>query len=197
MMKRDVRQTIVSFDEHRLVDPFTDASETLRALKRRAFDHLLAQVLEAIGKRRDSRQELGGQRALLKRKLSTLKAAGWNFDKEDAATPDIAALERRLEEIEAGINAIGADSETLETHLQMLTTALGTAEQQLWIEPRSLILDHRNVLRSTPDSIARPMSLQQLRDSRGGLAVILLLDIEFGSLPAKTDFFNVAKSYLR
>ncbi len=195
VLKRDVQQTIVSFDGHRLIDPSTDATETRRLLKRRAYDHILAQVLEAMARRRTTRTELAGQRELLRRKSVALQGAGWSFEAGGDTPPaDAAALENELARIEEEIGKLGPDEVTLDAHLDMLAEALAAPAQRLWMEERSLILDHRNVLRAQADSVARELHLRELHDGRGTRMAMLLLAVDPGLLP-RTDFFKAASRY--
>jgi hypothetical protein len=195
VLKRDVQQTIVSFDGHRLIDPCTDETETRRLLKRRAYDHILAQVLEAMSRRRITRTELAGQRELLQRKSAALQGAGWSFEAGGEKGPsDAAALESELERIEEEIGRLGPDEVTLDAHLDMLAEALAAPATRLWIEERSLILDHRNVLRTQADSVARELHVRELHDGRGTRMATLLLAVDPGLLP-RTDFFKAASRY--
>ena len=196
VLKRDVQQTVVSFDAHRLVDPCAEEALTRRALRRRAFDHILAQALDDMALRRSSRKELAGQRELLQRKRVALKRSGWSFDgaRAPAAAPDEAALERELADIEAQLEALGPDEKTLEKHMEMLVAALVEPDRKLWSVERMLILDHRNVLRAKADSVARELSVRELHDARGARMVMLLVGIDLALLP-RPDFFRAAKRY--
>lgn len=195
VLKRDVQQTIVSFDGHRLIDPCTDEAETRCLLKRRAYDHILAQVLEAMARRRSTRTGLAGQRELLQRKSAALQGAGWSFEAGGEKGPsDAAALESELARIEEEIGKLGPDEVTLDAHLGMLAEALAAPAKYLWMEERSLILDHRNVLRAQADSVARELHLRELHDGRGTRMATLLLAVDPGLLP-RTDFFKAASRY--
>lgn len=196
MIKRDVQQTVVSFDAHRVLDPCPDIEETRRALKRRAFDNILGQVLESMGTRRTARQELSSQREFLARKRKLMSEAGWSFEADGAAPADLAKIEDKLAQIEAKLAELGADAETLTIHLGMLADALTAADKYLWMKPRELILDHANVLHDHADPMSRPLALQELHDARGARAVTVMLEIE-PALLEKTDFFAATKHYLR
>jgi hypothetical protein len=195
-VKRDVQQTVLSFDGHRVADPGPDETQVQRALKLRAFDHILAQVLEAMGERKAARQQLGNQRELLRRKLATLQNAGFSFNAPtpDAAAPDSAELERRLAAIEAELEALGPDAATLEAHLQMLSEALAEPAARLRVVPRTLHLDHRNVLRADTDLQARTIAVQELQDGRGARVVVRPLAIDPALLP-RTDFMRATQRY--
>jgi hypothetical protein len=196
VMKRDVQQTVVSFDAHRLVDPHAQEDETRRALKRRAFDHILAQVLDDMGGPRNSRGSPTAQRELLKRKRAALKKAGWSFDAGKSQAPaDQATLEKELLDIDASLAALGPDEPTLETHLELLANALMNPGSKLWLEPRRLILDHRNVVRAVPDSVARELEFGLLHDGRGDRMAMVLVSVDPGLVP-RSDFFGAASRYI-
>jgi hypothetical protein len=196
MLKRDVQQTVISFDAHRIADPHPEEAECRRALKRRAFDHLLEQVLEAMSERSTTRRDLGTQRALLRRKLSALQGAGWAFGRGTSGeSTDLAELEGRLAGIEQEIASLGPDEETLDAHLQLLAEALAAPAARLRVEERRLILDHRNVLREFADPAAREFTVHELRDGRGAHVVLQMLAIDPALIP-RTDFFRAASRYL-
>lgn len=195
MMKRDMQQTVVSFDGHRMLDPDPDEAAARRALKRRAFDYILAQVLQDMSERKATRQGLGDQRELLRRKLKTLQAAGWSFDAAPGKAASPEALEQKLAGIERELQALGPDSGTLETHLEMLAAALAEPATRLRLESRTLILDHRNVLREVADSAAREFTVHELCGEGGARIVVRMLSIDPGLLP-RTDFMQAAKRYL-
>jgi hypothetical protein len=193
-LKRDVQQLVVSFDEHRLLDPDAAELEVRRSLKRRAFDHMLAQVLETLEQRRETRRELGAQQVLLNRKRQALAEAGWSFE-AGAKKTDPAELERRLAEIESQLTALGSEDKTLETHLGMLCEALAAPAKLLRLEARTLLLDQRNVLREKPDDTTREVGVHELHDGRGARIALRLLAIDPAQLP-RTDFFKAASRYL-
>lgn len=197
MLKRDVRQTVISFDAHRLVDPSADEASARRALRRRAFDAILAQVLERIGALKDRRQKLASQRELLRHKHELMKSAGWSFEGADptAEKPDLNALEQKLAQVDAALEEAGVDAEVLDIHLRMLADALSAPEKELWIESRDLILDHTNILRDTVATNAPSMRLQVLRNARGARAAAVLVALE-PQLLKRPDFFAAAKRYL-
>jgi hypothetical protein len=196
MLKRDVQQTVVSFDGHRLTDAGTDEPATRRALKRHAFDHILAQVLEAMGARKATRRQLGSQRELLRRKLATLQGAGFGFSAGDpgAAPLDPAQIECRLAEIEQQLEALGPDAATLDAHLGMLAEALADPAARLRLESHTLVLDHRNVLRTAGDAQASALTVHELHDGRGARVAAVLLAIDPTLLP-RPDFMAATRHY--
>lgn len=196
MLRRDVAQIALDFRGHRLVDPTASAEETRRQLKRRAFDHLLSLALARIAEVRSERSELSQQRALLRRKLDALRQGRWGFDAPDAVAPQPAALQAELDETERQLSALGADAQTLHSHLEITTALLGEAERQLWGEGVELHLDRMNVQRDAHDAAARSVALQELHNARGRRLVMLLVSVKLGELPGRGDFFTEAQRLL-
>ena len=193
LLRRDVQQTVISFDAHRVVDAHPDEAECRRALRMRAFDHLLAQVLEAMSERSDARRDLGQQRVLLKRKLAAQNAAGLSFGATfGAETGDAARLEQKLADIERELAQLGPDTLTLKANLDLLADALARPATRLWLESRRLLLDQRNVLREASVEGARAIGLDELHDGRGARAVLRLLVFDPAGLPS-SDFFSATR----
>lgn len=196
VLRRDIAQVAVSFRGHRLLDPTASETETRRQLKRRGFDHLLALALMRISDVQGERADLGRQRDLLRRKWRDLEHGGWNFDATGADTVDPVVLQAEIDEIEAKLAALGVDRSTLGKHLEIVADVLAGAEQQMWAEDISLSLDSMNILRDPHNATARAVSFEELHNTRGNRAVMLLLAISPGELPQKEDFFSAAERYL-
>ena len=196
VLRRDVAQVAVSFRGHRLADPAASEDETRRQLKRRGFDHLLSLALMRISDVQGERADLGRQRDLLRRKCRDLERGGWNFDMAGPEAVDHARLQADLEEVEAQLAALGADRHALDTHLELTATVLADAEQQLWSEDINLCLDRMNIVSDTHSASARSVSFQELHNTRGNRAVMLLLSIAPDELPQREDFFSAAQRYL-
>jgi hypothetical protein len=192
-LKRDVQQTVISFDEHRVLDPLLAELEVRRALKRRAFDHILGQVLEDMEQRKETRRELSVQQSLLNRKRQALAEAGWSFE-GGAKKSDPAELERKLADIESQLAALGNESGTLDTHLGMLCEALAAPATRLRLETRTLLLDNRNVLREKPDDSTREILVHELHDGRGARLAVRMLAIDPALVP-RTDFLKASSRY--
>ncbi len=194
-VRREVAQVAVSFTGHRLVDPQGSEAKARRLLKRRAFDHLLGLALGRITELRMERADLSRQRDLLQRKLQTLEAGEWGFDRSPGGPADPRNLAVELESIEAQLEAMGADDEVLERHLGIVAEVLGEAERQLWAEEISLCLDAMNIERSPEDPTARQALFQELHNPRGQRAVILPISFHPGALPAREDWLAAASRY--
>jgi hypothetical protein len=180
---RDVAQVTVGMANHRLLDPAAELSETLRLLKRRAFDHLLSLALARIVTVEQGREELLNRRTLLQSKHDLLEGSGWGFSDSTLAVPSqLDDVHRQLEEIEKQLLEFGGDDRYLEKHLEILTGVLANAEHQLWSEPLSLIVDRMGIKRSTATADAPELPLMELHNAAGRRLVVRLVKI-----PPATD----------
>lgn len=193
VLRRDVAQVTVSFSHHRLLDPDVSENELRRALKRRAFDHLLTLALLRIINQQDERAELKRQRELLKHKLGTLKQSGWGFDEGVlSGQSDASDLLAELEEIESQMKSLGTDAELLNAHITIVADVLARAEQQLWAETVCLRLDRMNIKRDAEDESAKDIVLHELHNAQGRRLVMLLVSIAPDELPKRQDTFSQA-----
>ncbi|EIC23863.1 hypothetical protein [Thiorhodovibrio frisius] len=195
-VRHDVQQTVVNFNEHRIVDPNTSEADMRRQLMRRAFDHLLSLALSRIAEARVERADLTRQRDLLRRKLTTLERGGWGFDAQEGEHPDPATLMTELDAITAQLGSIGSDAGVLRAHLDIVAEFLGEADGQLLTDEITLYLDPMNIQRDARDPSARRIVLQELRNAQGRTAVMLPIAIAPTELPPREDFVTAAQRYL-
>lgn len=194
-VRTDVAQTLISFEQHRIVDVHADAETLSRQLKRRAFDHILGQLLDVIQQREESRSQLSAERKLLRHKAELLQSSGAGFNGGDEK-PDAAALERKLAEIETSLNALGAPDELLDRNAELLAEAFAQPEKYLRLEEFTRVLDHRNQERENLKCAgAREIRFQQLTDSRDLQRVVLRVELELTQTQQK-DFLSEAARYL-
>jgi hypothetical protein len=175
-LMNDVKQTIVSFDEHRLVDLAASEEETRRLLKRRAFDYLLSIALKHVSEQRDEREKLTQQRALLHVKLDILQKGGSGFS-ADMSTRDRATLQTRLDEIENQLNALGPVHEVLQNNLAIIASVLSEAEKHFWGEEKCLRLDQHYALHSETDTSVPAISFHDVCGSNERRVTLLLLSL--------------------
>ncbi len=178
VIRQDVVQTSVSFDEHRLIEVTREEAQTRLQLKRRAYDVILRQILEELEARQTRQQSLQGQRKLLRRKSELLKQAGWDLSAKTEANQDTAALEVKLQQVEEELSALGSPGDTLNIHLALLRDALTEPAKLLSLENASIILDRRNIERTTVDEHANQIDIQVLKDQQGNQVVIALVKID-------------------
>lgn len=197
MVRREVAQVVVNFHNHRLVDPAASEEDERKLLRRRAFDHLLSLALARITEAKGERADLTRQRDLLLRKLDALKRGGWSFDEDDGERPSPAALQADLDEIEQQLAEMGADSDTLNRHLDMVADVLANAEKYFWADTAELCLDRMNIQRPGEDATAQRISLQELHNARGQQVVMLLVSLKYDELPRQQKLSDLAERYLR
>lgn len=197
MLRRDVAQTTVSFAHHRLLDPAGTGEETLRLLKRRAFDHLLAMALGRITSAHAERADLERERQLLRRKQAALAAGRWSFDDAGSvAPPEPQALQKQLEEIESQLQARGGGQDILKTHLDMVVDVLSQADHNFWLERQPLVVDRMGIKQAQPGALALKIDLAVLRDAAGHRRIARLVGIARADLPPPRDLVREAQRYL-
>ena len=172
---KDVPKTTVSFSEHHLLEPASTEDDCRRGLKRRAFDHLLAVALARLSERKETREDLGKRRALLRSKLDVLQRGG-GFAKPTAGD-DRVKLQARLAEIEEQLAAQGPADNVLEANLDMIAEVLNQAAQHLWLEEHVLNLDQFYVLHEEATPSIRQISCRDLHNSEGEQAMLQLVQL--------------------
>ncbi|HEY5975422.1 MAG TPA: hypothetical protein VIU41_11820, partial [Geobacteraceae bacterium] len=173
-----VPQVTVSFESPRLVDPCGTEAELRRALKIRAFDHLLSLALKRITIVKTERGNLERYRSLLESKLNVLNRAGWGFgeDGQDAGM-DLAKAEELLGEIESQLKAVGSDDQMLAKYLDIVISVLADPAAHLWASQEKLIVDRMGIKRSEVATDAPELLLNELSNAEGRSLVYLLVTI--------------------
>lgn len=150
MVQRDVVQTSVGFSDHRAHICGRDEARLRRVVGVQAFEYLLAQALAEIGEDRMERQELEGNRALIRARLRLLQQQGPGlgsmFGAPPAARCEQARLEAELTENERQLEAVGGNASALETELECLKEVLNKADRFIRIETKHLRLTTMNVV---------------------------------------------------
>ena len=196
-VRREVAQVAVSFSNHHLFDPTADPEETLRLLRRRAFDHLLEIALGRIGSRREKRAGLKREHELLQRKFTALKSGNWGFG---AATGEVEqdsqALDNQIEDIERQLQELGTDADVLDARLKIVIDVLERAQEQIWFTSVTEHLDSMGIRREPDAANALALDLQELRSVLGRTAIPLRVTIPRSEFPERGDFLAEAQRYL-
>jgi hypothetical protein len=159
----------VEFHDHRFVDPASAAEDTRRALKQRALNALVTQVLERLLCIRALKDELKEQQRILSiqfkiqqtrmQGLDALKANDASLESAPPSEPQVLAdIARQLQELDA-------ESDSPEEYLRQLTSVLNAPQQALAVTPISLRLNW--------------MGVKQAEVSSAGEGAIRLGEIEF------------------
>ena len=202
MVQRDVAQTSVSFSDHRARICGRDESRLRRVVGVEIFEYLLAQALSEIGEERVERQELQGNRSLIRARLRLLRqhgpGLGSMFGEAPAARGEQARLEAELLENERQLAALGGSESVLEVELECLKTVLENPQRCLQIEPRRLRLDPMNVVldpASTDPAAEVDFSIAELRGFPPMRRAFVLARIARSELPPvqKIDFDDVTR----
>lgn len=177
VVSRDVQQTTVSFEGHRLLDLTANEQDTLYQIKKRAFDHLLGIALSRITDIKTRRGKLEKHRTLLQSKLDLLQRGGWGFDPSDQGKLTVAQVEATLVELDARLLEIGKDDKMLEVYLGVVDGVLGRAEEHLWVKQEKLVIDRMGIKRREPAHDAPEVSLDLMCDAAGRNLVVSLVTI--------------------
>jgi hypothetical protein len=197
VLRRDVWQDTVSFAAHRLVDPAATEEEARRMLKRRAFDHLLGMALLRLAAVRDERRELEQQRSLLRHKSRALAEGPWGFTSgSDREPPDPQALQQRIADIEAELQALGAGTGLLNAHLDIVIDVLAQPERSLWADRGTICVDRMGISQTRASAQAPEVHLTLLHNAEGRSEVARLVGVARTEIPPPKDFFQEAARYL-
>ncbi len=194
---RDVGQVQVSFDKHRLVDPNPVEDDLRRALARRAYDHLLSMALARVAEVGSERESLEASQSVLRAKLRAVQSARLDFSQGGAkAPPDAAALEAKLADIESQLAKTGTGSTVIAKHLDVVAESLSRAEEQLWIEPVTILMDRMGIRQASPGEATVELQLRELHNAAGATAVSLPISIPRGAIPKRDIMAEVRRALI-
>lgn len=196
VMRREVAQVAVSFDDHQLLGPAQSIEASRQNLYRRTYNTMLEQALERIANINAERSDLKRQRELLQRKLTALEAGSWGLEGDNRTQTSVVEVEGQIAEFDQQIQGMGADSGVLEVHLDILCEILNNAEKQLWFEPVHLITDRMGIKRDAAGENNIELHLQELKGVRGRTAIAQMVRIPRDEFPQRPDFLAEAERLL-
>lgn len=145
LVQRDVAQTAVEFHDHRIVDPCPDPAETRSALKDRALNALVTQVLERLLTLRSLKDELKEQQRVLSIQFKIQQSRLHGLDdlkpEEAAGEAALSAANPVLADIGRQIQDLSAESDSAEAYVRQLAAVLNAPQQVLTIAPIVMRLD--------------------------------------------------------
>lgn len=203
ILRREVPQTVVNFCDHRLVCLTDNEPDTRRELMRRGFDYLVETALHRLTTSRVQKTQLEQQqRKLLLHKANILRKAQVGLESlTKAATHkpvDLDALEQQLQDIEAELGQLRADSATLDKHLAKVAAILGAPEKHLQLEPVTLTLDHMNTKVSADSPrVANSMTFQEIVMGKDRRLAALFVRFPSSELLPQPDLFKEANRLLQ
>jgi hypothetical protein len=139
LIKRDVKQTAVSFTDHRVVKPSLSEPELRENLEQRAFESLIALALERITELVAARHLLEDQQQLMKMqlKIEQLKSTSLEhlIGDKGSTTIDIEALREQA----------NARLSTLEDYIDRISDVLGDPQKHLRLDRIDMHLSKMNL----------------------------------------------------
>ncbi len=203
IVRRDVVQTCVSFADHRVHVCAQDEVELRRLVGVQAFEYVLAQALSQIAEARVERQELEGNRALIRARLRLLRRQGPGLGAIFAGAPagasEQAELQEKLLENERQLETLGDSQAALEMELESLKEVLEHPERCLCVAQKHLRLDTMNVLSdgTSEDHVAEvSFSLAELAGAQPLQRAFVLARFARAEMPSPTINFDAAARYL-
>ncbi len=149
MLVREVRQTKVSFSEHRLYFPAASETGLRRDLRQRMLAFLASRARERIGELRTRRDALEEQRRQLRAQLQALRGQARGLrpllSSADADERRLALLEQRLAQTEQELADARKPLTTLDDYLEQVRRIIGQPEPYLHLHPLSLRLNRLGV----------------------------------------------------
>ena len=146
IIRRDVKQTSVSFKDRRVVKPGPSESQLRQDLEKRAFEVLVAYVLERITSLIVAKHSLQEKRLLLDMqvRLAQVKKAGL-FEDREAGVEDIGALEQRQQHMAQESEQAGTKLTTLDDYIDRITEVLGNPERYFRVDHIRMRLNQMNI----------------------------------------------------
>ena len=149
VMRRDVRQTSVSFTDHRVVKPASSQTALRKELQERAFEVLVSYALECITELVSSRSALQEQRQLLdmQLRLAHVRDASLTplLEGKAGEAIDIEALRTQQQQAGEALKQVRASLTTLDDYIDRISEVLGDPQAHLKIGRLSMCLNKMNI----------------------------------------------------
>lgn len=149
VMRRDVRQTSVSFADHRVVKPVSSQAALREELEQRAFEALISYALESITERVSSRNALQEQRQLLSMQLRLAHAKSASLtpllEGKGGDVIDMEALRKQHQQTGEALEQVRAGMMTLDDYIERIAEILGDPGTHLRVGRVSMRLNKMNI----------------------------------------------------
>jgi hypothetical protein len=149
--RTDVRQTTVSFSDHRVrICGRTDA-DLREEIVRRIVDQLALEALARIAEDKSRRDALEQERALLKARVQLMQRQGTGMHAVLACgapveLAEFARLQRQIEENERNLGELGLQTEIIERRFDIVHDVFADPAAQAYVRVKRLRLDKMNVV---------------------------------------------------
>jgi hypothetical protein len=149
--RTDVRQTTISFSDHRVRICGRNEADLRDEIVRRLVDQLALEALEQIANDKSRRDALEQERALLKARVQLLQRQGAGMHAVvSGAAPvelaEVARLQRQVEENERNLAELGLQTEAIERQFDIVQRIYADPGAQTYVTVRQLRLDRMNVM---------------------------------------------------
>jgi hypothetical protein len=200
VMKRDVKQTSVSFTDRRIVRVAATETGMRRELEDRAFEVMVAYLLERLNELIVSRNSLQEQKQLLDIQVRLARAKQASllplFESETDGVKDAEALHTQQRQTGDALEHARGRLTTLDDYIDRITEVLSHPEQHLKINRMTMRLSKMNI-KLSHDSTTEGHDLDLTEVSLGTLQrVIMLTRFPRAELLEKQDFLKEAERRL-
>jgi hypothetical protein len=166
-VRRDVRQTTVSFSEQEVALVGEDEKTVREALADAALELLVGLALQDITARESRIAELEERLRIrrLKRKVADAQSHGAAFllDDKPRQLEELARLDADIAEMEEALAEAREGMETLDDYLEGLVSALAQPERLLGLEEQRVRLDRMNIVRDARDATTSELAFTRVR----------------------------------
>jgi hypothetical protein len=168
-MRTDVRQTTLSFSDHRVRICGRTEADLHDEIMRRLVDQLALEALEQIAEDKSRRDALEEERALLKARLQLLQRQGAGMHAmTSGAAPvelaELARLQREIDENERSLAALGSPTEAIERQFDVVQRIYADPAAYTYVTVKQVRLDKMNVM--VDESATQPAADLELRVAR-------------------------------
>jgi hypothetical protein len=201
VMQKDVQQTVVSFEEHRMVVPSASEEALRKAIVQLFFEDMLATTLEYLENLRASKNELEEQYRRLEVRLRILNARDQGIDAVVKPTgTDAKQAERirqQMAELEDQFNDASSRLGTLEDQVTLIGRTLSQPQEHMLINPVSFRLDSMGVkVEKNSKERAYDIQLAEVAVGRHLGAVGILARYPRSEMMPREQYLAKAKAYL-
>ena len=149
IIRRDVKQTSVSFKDRRVVKPGPSESQLRQDMEKRAFEVLVAYVLERITRLIVDKHSLKEKRLLLDMQLRLAKVRKASLsplvEDREAGVEDVEALDQRQQHMAQASEQAGTKLTTLDDYIDRITEVLGNPERYFRVDHIRMRLSQMNI----------------------------------------------------
>jgi hypothetical protein len=150
VLRHDVRQTTVSFADHRARICGASEAELRNDLERRVVDQLALTAIASAAEDQLRRAALEQERALLRARLRLLGAKGEGLSglglRVNPEMGEVARIQMELAQNEANLRSLAAGFEGLEHQLEQLASVFANPAEHFSVSARRIRLDSMNIL---------------------------------------------------